>query len=268
VGGFFLSSGLVSPDEIRNNLKLAPNAIVMLFGCFTAGTADVNEPITSEEAQGRVAQYSEPFLDAGVAGYYANWYGNAFQLFIRHLFQGMTLGQAYETFHDFNYATVERYTPPAHPDLAMWLDKDYWQQSWQYNNAFAGLPNRTLADLFLPAGVLVTPPMIGHLAELDAAPQTAVLDIGGIGLDTFDWTAIITPDVPWLDVHPRSGTAGQATTVVIMPSGQQLGVYQASIHIVANAPGVQNWEQTVPVTLHVAEQIHTTYLPVVFASVP
>ncbi|MEW5960435.1 MAG: hypothetical protein AB1801_22140, partial [Chloroflexota bacterium] len=113
VGGFYLKNKFVSADDIRRDLKLAPKAIVMLYGYFTAGTAgnDVGS-ISSAEAQRRVAQYSDPFLDIGVAGYYADWFGNAFQMFVRYLFQGMTLGQAYESYFDFNSATVERYAHP------------------------------------------------------------------------------------------------------------------------------------------------------------
>ena len=34
-----LSSGYYSPDRIRTYMHLAPNAIVMLYGCFTAGSS-------------------------------------------------------------------------------------------------------------------------------------------------------------------------------------------------------------------------------------
>ena len=150
VGGFALKNRFVSSDDIRNDLHLAPDAIVMLYGCFTAGSSGIEDDIIdSAEAQRRVAQYSDPFFDIGAAGYYTNWYGNAFQMFVRYLFQGMTLGETYESYFDFNSATVERYIHPDHPDKAMWLDKDFWGGKTQYNNAFVGLPDLTLADLFV-----------------------------------------------------------------------------------------------------------------------
>jgi hypothetical protein len=139
VGGFSLTARFVSPDEIRSELGLAPNAIVMLYGCFTAGSSGIEgDDIDSAEAQRRVAQYSDPFFDVGAGGYYANWSGDAFQMFVRYLFQGKTLGEAYESYSDFDNATVERYTHPDHPTLAMWLDKDVRGGKPQYNNAFAG----------------------------------------------------------------------------------------------------------------------------------
>jgi hypothetical protein len=149
VGGFALKGGLVSREAISYELELAPNAVVMLYGCFTAGTSNPEEgTISGAQAQNRVAQYSVPFFEAGAAGYYASWFGDAFQFFVRSLFQGMTLGQAYQSFYDFDSATAELYPGPAFPDQVMWLDKDYRLGTWLYNHAFVGLPGLTLEDLF------------------------------------------------------------------------------------------------------------------------
>lgn len=150
VGGFCLSENFVSSEDIRRDLHLAPNAIAMLYGCFTAGSSgNDTQSVTSAEAQRRVAEYSDPFFDIGAAGYYANWFGDAFQMFVHSLFQGNTLGETYEAYFDFNSSTVERHTHPNHPTAAMWLDKDYWYDPLpQYNHAFVGQPNATLADLF------------------------------------------------------------------------------------------------------------------------
>jgi hypothetical protein len=173
VGGFALKNKFVSPDEIRTDLHLAPNAIVMLDACFAAGSANGDTiGIDSAEAIRRVAQYSDPFFDIGASGYYADWFGNAFQMFAHYLCQGKTLGQAYEAYSDFNGATVERYTHPNHPEMALWLDKDNWYDPKpQYNNAFVGQPSRTLADLFPGPGMVVTPSAITYVAEPAAAAR-------------------------------------------------------------------------------------------------
>ena len=66
VGGFSLKNGFVSSNDIRNDLNLAPNAIIMLYSCFSAGSSSIDGgPISSAEARRRVAQYSDPFLDIG-----------------------------------------------------------------------------------------------------------------------------------------------------------------------------------------------------------
>jgi hypothetical protein len=263
VGGFALKNRFVSSDDIRNDLNLAPNAIVMLYGCYSAGSSSIDGgPISSPEAQRRVAQYSDPFFDIGTGGYYANWIGNAFQMFVRYLFQGMTLGQAYEAYPDFNSASVERYVHPNHPDKAMWLDKNNWGYT-EYNNAFAGLPDRTLANLFKPEMEL-SPSAITHMAEPSFPGRTFTLQVGSSGSGIVTWTASVEPaGLSWIDVQPPSGNSGQEITVTITPNGQALGTYHADIRIVADDPEILNRDQTIPITLRVLDRVYYSYLPIV-----
>jgi len=152
VGGFSLKNRFASSDDIRSDLNLAPNAIVMLYGCFTAGSSSVPDEgqIDVAEAKRRVGMYSSPFVDLQASGYYANWFGNAFQMFVRYLFEEQTLGEAYESYFDFNSATVNRSTHSGNVDYAMWIDKDYWDGRWQYNNAFVGKPGMSLQEAIGP----------------------------------------------------------------------------------------------------------------------
>ena len=74
VGGFSLTKEFVTSQNILEQLKLAPHALVMFnHACFTAGSAggDVGD-IGLKEAHRRVAIYSHPFVDLGVACYYAD----------------------------------------------------------------------------------------------------------------------------------------------------------------------------------------------------
>ena len=152
VGGFSLKDRFASSDDIRNDLNLAPNAIVMLYGCFTAGSSSAPDEgeIDITEAKRRVGMYSSPFVDLQASGYYANWFGSAFQMFVRYLFDGQTLGEVYESYFDFNSATVNRSTHPDDADYAVWIDKDYWSGRWQYNNAFVGKPEMDLQEAIGP----------------------------------------------------------------------------------------------------------------------
>jgi hypothetical protein len=266
VGGFALKGKFVSSDDIRNDLHLAPNAIVMLYGCFTAGSSSSDETsISADEAQRRVAQYSDPFLDIGVAGYYANWYGNAFQMLVRYLFQGKTLGETYETYFDFNSATVERYDHPDHSDQVMWLDKDFWDGKTQYNNAYTGLSDPTLSDLFSVAAMDLAPSMVTYLAEPSFPSRTFDVLVGGTGSEAFTWTVEIMPaDASWIDVQPPSGNSGQQMSVVVTPNGKSPGTYQATIRVVADNPDIA--DQTVSVTLRVWERVYSTSVPLVLRS--
>ena len=269
VGGLALENSTVAPEELRRELHLAPNAIVMLYGCFTAGSSTLDDsPIPSREAQRRVAQYSDPFVEIGVAGYYANWLGDAFGGYVHSLFQGVTLGEAYENFYDFGPGTVERYTHPAGQGLVLWLDKDWVGPGWQYNNAFAGRPELTLSDLFGSPGLEITPLAITYIAGPGAPAETYALHINSAGGAPIRWVATVPPEAPWLEIHPSSGNSGQATTLVVNPAGLALGTHHATVGVAADAPQLQEREQKISVTLFVLERVHAAFLPLVVLSSP
>lgn len=262
VGGFALKNHFVSADDIREDLPLAPNAIVMLYGCFTAGSSSIDGgAIGSQEAQRRVAQYSAPFLDIGAGGYFADWFGDAFRMYVRYLYQGMTLGEAYEAYFDFNAATVERYFHPDHPQAVMWLDKDDWGYT-QYNNAFVGLGDQTLVDLFSPTEMTLSSTAVTLVAEPTFGARSYTLNIDSTGSEPFHWTASVSPDdASWLSVQPAAGSVDQNVTVIITPTGKTLGTYQGRVRITADTLDIMNREQDVSATLHVLDGLYETYLP-------
>lgn len=269
VGGFALHDRFIRPDTIRSDLELSPGAIVMLYGCFTAGTSALDEGgISSEEARHRVSEYSAPFVDGGAAGYYANWFDDAFQQLVRYLFQGMTLGQAYESFYDHDPATVERYPYSDQSALSMWLNKDFWWDAWQYNYAFVGQPDETLQSLFGFPEMEVNPAEIVHVADRKSPPLTFNLSIGNTGPGDFTWTATLAREARWLEAQTLSGSSGQDLNITIDPTVKKPGSYRIDIHIVADDPGIQNGEQTVSITLHVKEELYVTFLPTIRRSVP
>ena len=150
VGGFALNGRFVSNDDIRNDIRLAPNAIVMLYGCFTAGSSSSDTAsIGIDEAKRRVEMYSDPFFDAGAGGYYADWFGDAFQLYVRYLFSGMTQKQAYEAYHDYSSDRIFQGAHADHSYMPLWMGWDEWYDPKpQYNNAFAGRLDWRLDHLF------------------------------------------------------------------------------------------------------------------------
>ncbi len=139
---------LYSPDQVESELRLAKNAIVMLYACYTAGSGGSDADLSSAVAQNRVRQYSGSFLHIGAAGYYADWRPDSFPTLINSLFAGQTLGEAYESFYDYSPTVVERYQQPNYPALSMWLSKYRDSAGTKYHYAFAGQENATLASLF------------------------------------------------------------------------------------------------------------------------
>jgi hypothetical protein len=273
VGGFYLSSGYYSPERIQTNLHLAPNAIVMLYGCFTAGSSSAPDDeidIGITEASRRVAQYSAPFFKIGAAGYYANWYGNAFEAFLNNLFAGQTLGSAYENYFDFNSQTVYRTFHPDFPTFPMWVDKDKWGDPsyWQYNNAFVGLADKTLMDLF-------SPPTLGEFPEnlrffysttdqqfLNPAFDLHLKNTGDDQL--IDWEAVTFES--WIVVSPENGQTPNTISVSVANfDTTKSDNYAGTITFNGSIQGtpVNNSPITLPVTLTVSENpISRVYLPV------
>lgn len=259
VGGFALSSGYYSPDRIRTNLHLAPNAIVMIYGCFAAGSSSAEGDqydIGITEASRRVAEYSDPFFDIGASGYYSNWYGDAFQHFLSNLFAGQTLGEAYENFYDFNHSTVYRTNHPDHPSLSMWIDKDNWGY-WKYNNAFAGKNNQTLASLFHKASLWGIPEEVNFVVDvgdtISVNPPTYVVTPKNIsGNEPIEWS--LSQNGDWFEVSATQGKS-PSSSFVITPKKYTTSEprrYTGTITVTAtNPPDTQNPVQTISVNLEV-----------------
>ena len=242
VGGFSLSSGFYSSNDIRENLNLAPGAIVMLYGCFTAGSSSAEGDrydIGINEASRRVAQYSDPFFDIGAGGYYANWFGDAFEHFVNYLFAGDTLGDAYEHYFDFNANTVYRTTHPNHAGLPMWVDKDNWGY-WKYNNAFAGYADKTLEDLFPAAELGGIPASVSFTATVDSGVHldpvdTTVTPENVTGDGTLSWTLMTTGG--WFAVDRTSGTTPQSFTITPQTfDTDRPGTYTGAVTVTVTSP--------------------------------
>jgi hypothetical protein len=270
-GGMWFTVGatpgdsFISPTEIATNLKLAPNAIVFLFACFTAGSG-TEDNITSAEAFHRVSQYSEAFFAAGAAGYYSNWNRTSFQVFTSNLFNGMTLGNAFKNYSDYSAATTEIYTHPTYPTYALWLDKDYFSYGPgypagnKYDNAFGGLPNVTLQDLFA-TNMVARPSPIAALTTPSSPAVATKVTVNSTSQLSFSWTASLSGTGSWANLNTTAGTSGGQTTITLNPAGLAKGTYKGQILLHATTSGVITPDQSIPVTLIVTDNIRMNYIP-------
>lgn len=269
VGGLALSDGnngysLISNDDIRSQLHLAKNAIVMVYGCYAAGSYGGEVNLTAPEAYNRVDQYAHPFFDAGAGAYYSNWYSNAFQMILQYIFSGQTLGQAYQSYGDYNPATVERYTFPGHPEYDYWLDKDYYQGGWKYDYAFAGLSGSNLENLY-GTRMVSTPSTVFYLNTSSSGSRQRGVVVTNQGSINFTWSATLSGGGSWASGLSLSGSSGDAARIAINPKGLNKGTYQATLNISTSTPGVAPRSQSVPVTLIVVNQVYQTFLPISLA---
>ena len=265
VGGFSLTEKMYSSADIKREFRLAPNAVVMLYGCFTTGSSTTDPgPINQEEARRRTSQYSQPFFELGAAGYYANWYGNAFAKFVDNLFSGQTLGDAFKNYSDFEAAKWAATTHLSISNLPMWLSWDTWAQPYpipspQFNHAFVGQSSKTLVDLFKPT-VQLSAPALAYIAKPSAKSATYKVAVQASGGASISWT--VTPasgtSVPsWVTYTPTAGSTGTDLSITISPPSGE-GKYQASLDI-KTADGSS--KQTLSITMIATNNPRYIFLP-------
>ncbi|MBE0696150.1 MAG: hypothetical protein IH586_04440, partial [Anaerolineaceae bacterium] len=264
VGGFYLKNDVfVSNEMIRSELHPAKNFLVMLYGCFTAGSAGNDSiSINVNEAKRRVAMYSDPFFDIGAAGYYADWFGEAFPSYIQALFQGKTQRQAYEGFFDYSSSMTWRGFHPDHSSANLWLGWDNWYAPLpNWNNAFAGDGEKTLADLFDTRMVLSTS-RVTYLAE-DAFPaRTFQVYINSTSATPFEWSVNSAELPSWLSLGgPNHGASGDALDLLIDPALVG-GAESISLQVEATTPNIGNSIQTVTAALKIVPEVSFLFLPV------
>lgn len=263
VGGFGLKDRMYSSAEIQRDLKLAKNAIVMIYACFSAGSASNDTiPVTQAEARRRVGEYSQPFFALGAGGYFADWFGDAFQQYVRFLFEGKTLGQAYQAFYDYEAGKTVQTTHPAFPSLPMWLGYDEWYEPKpQWNNAFVGDPNQTLESLFSPA-MQVSSPVVVAMLDSASAPQTVSVRITASNGTSFNWSATVVGSKPaWLN-FTASGSSVQPMQITVQPTSGT-GTYEAQIQVNPVGMTLSNAPQIITVRLIQVNQIHRVMIPLI-----
>ena len=93
----------------------------------------------------------------------------------------------------------------------------------------------------------------------------ALANRGGVALD---WTAAISPTVPWLAISPTSGrleAVGPPQALGLAARPQAIvatGTYTTSV-IVTGSPNVQNSPLVIPVNLQVVDRLERDYFPLV-----
>jgi hypothetical protein len=262
VGGMKLNDIIYSNADIRAGLHLAPNAVVMIYSCFSSGSSDTDKAaITQAEARRRVDEYSAPYLDLGASVVLANWYPEAFQMYIRYLFQGMTFGQAFKTFYDYDPAMANLGVHPSRPGIDLWLEYENWNPypipAPQYDSSLVGKSGATLEKIFAPAMEL-SAQNINLLVKPNTGTQTFHIVVDSSWDHTFTWTA--GDNAAWVNTTPSNGVSGSAVTVQVIP-GSATGVYQAQVTVNTTDPLIVNKTAQVHINLIVSNTIHKTFIP-------
>jgi len=96
-GGLDLNES-VSSEDIKNDLKLRSNAIVIFKSvCGGAGSSASDDgDIGVKKAIKRVSDYSITFLSIGASAYYANNFGDGCLSFLNDFFEGKTMKECFD----------------------------------------------------------------------------------------------------------------------------------------------------------------------------
>ena len=96
-GGLDLNDA-ISSEDIKNDLKLKSNAIVIFKSvCGGAGSsASDNDDVGIKKAIERVSDYSKPFLNIGASAYYANNFDEGCLSFLHNFFEGKTMKECFD----------------------------------------------------------------------------------------------------------------------------------------------------------------------------
>ena len=263
VGGIGLFERIYSNDDIRAGLKLAPNAIVMIYSCFSSGSSDTDTAsITLAEARRRVDEYSAPYFDVGASVVLTSWYPEAFQMYIRYLFQGMTLGDAYKTFYDYDPEMVDLGTHPSRPGLDFWLEYENWNPypipPYQYDSTLVGKSGATLENLFSPL-MQLSGNNINLLVKPNTSAHTVDVAVNSSWSYTFNWTA--GDPVNWINTTPTSGQSRQLVYHIQVLPGGATGTYDADVTVSTNDPLILNKTEKIHVHLVVTNSITKVFIP-------
>lgn len=263
VGGFYLGSEYVSPDQIRNDLggKLADDSVVILsHACFSAGdtACDSQDTLTQAEAERRVRMYAAPFVDIGMEAYYANNYyysaKNTVNLLLADFDQRKSAGEVFKSVYPFNANEFRDLTyPTAGYDLWLSGSTGHW------SDAFVGIPD------YVFAGDQESVPELGGLPDRleftyntvtgETTPDNEVIVPTNVGTgDPLTWQ--ITKGDSWFNITPTEGQSPD-DVVTVEPSGTSVHTLSSGQHTdavtmtVTDPAGTLNAIQRVDVILDV-----------------
>ncbi len=149
--------------------------------------------------------------------------------------------------------------------------RHYSVQGHLAEGALTAMPKSVASIL---GNLKINPKSILALIEADWQPVTTtqVVALSNYGWQSFTYTATASTSAPVVPVLVAStGTVSPMALVplqiVISSTGRSIGVYTGTVSIVAS-PGALGSPRTVPIELHVVQQVYQAYLPLVSANSP
>lgn len=143
---------LVSRDELRSEITLAPHsAVILSHTCYAAGDNQSERYINASKARRYVINYSKTFLAMGAEAYFASNFSGSSQEYINNIFYGSNdMKEIFSSTNVFNETNLidSRYPTTGY---RLMLDPVHDQdQKYIFSQAFAGKPDLKARDVLMP----------------------------------------------------------------------------------------------------------------------
>jgi|GEM_PF-4179519 len=102
------------------------------------------------------------------------------------------------------------------------------------------------------------PASLAMVIAAGSEPASQAIVVDGLGAP-FRWW-LEAPPADWLQVEPPAGKRGEFFTITLDPTGMPRGTYRERLVVRTDGPFAPA-EREIAITLHVATQVHTTFLP-------
>jgi hypothetical protein len=146
----------------------------------------------------------------------------------------------------------------------MWLAYENWTNypipPLQYDDTFAGDPNKTLVDLFAPPTMKISTNSILYLAQPNFPSVQYKVNVTSNTSSSFTWSASPVPSKPgWLTLS-STGSKGTPLLVTVQPQ-PGLGTYETDIQVTGSDPKMLQYQQAIHIKLQVIATVRHSFLP-------
>ncbi len=208
-------------DYLRDNIRLAPNSVVLLYHlCYASGNTEPGLPVGSyADSRERVDNYGAGFIGAGARAVIAEGHpAHPVVNYVRQLFTtNRTMDQIFRASPTWHGHLLGPFAAQRTPGLSYELDPD--------SAAPSGFYRSLIGDLSLPAsrvtGALPTPTdtdpadfAVPGAAEVDAADGADLFGTGLAAADATGTPAAVLPDGTRLRVTSEAAAAADGTRVL------------------------------------------------------
>ena len=237
-------------DYLRDNIRLAPNAVVLLYHlCYASGNTEPGLPVgTFADSRERVDNYGAGFIGAGARAVFAEGHpAHPAVSYIRQLFTtNRTMDQIFRAAPTWHGHLQGPYAAQRTPGLAYEMDPDTAAPSGFYRSLIGDLSLTASAVTRTPPVATDTDPpdfVVPGAAEVQAAGGAGLFGTGAAAADTGATPASTLADGTHLRVTSEAAPAADGTRIfgVSVIGGTAKGFARSSSLVPRDSANVAIW---------------------------